>query len=324
MFHNRLTKNILFSILCLLNTVAWSGESLVNEPILPIRPAQNLNPDKSALGDRLFHDPQLSADNTLSCSSCHRLDKGGDDALSLSPGARGTLGIINTPTIYNSSYNFRQFWDGRSANLVDQVRGPVHNPIEMASNWPQVISKLNRDKEYRQAFSQLYSDGITGLNIQNAIAEFERSLTTPNSRFDLWLVGDESALSEQEKHGYSLFKSYGCIACHQGTNVGGNMYHHMGAMGNYFSDRDGEVTAADLGRFNVTGDPEDRHLFKVPSLRLTALTSPYFHDGRTHSLEKAITIMARYQLGREMPKEDVEAIAVFIKSLAGQHPRLNP
>lgn len=232
------------------------------------------------------------------------------------------LGSVNTPTVYNANFNLSQFWDGRVSSLEQQVAGPVHNPVEMASDWEQVVDKLGKDPAYRQSFAELYPDGLTAENIQDAIAVFERSLVTRNSPFDRWLRGDESALDETQKRCYRLFKAYGCIACHQGVNVGGNMYQQMGVMGDYFADRNTEITKEDYGRFNVTGDEIDRYSFKVPSLRLAARIAPYFQDASTDSLDEAIQVMARYQLGREIPPDERQVIAAFIESLEGEHPKL--
>jgi cytochrome c peroxidase len=299
-----------------------AGVSKWHEPIRPLPQPQDEFPQQSALGDRLFHDPRLSANNTVSCASCHNLAREGIDHLPVAVGIGGIRGPIKTPTVYNSSFNFVQFWDGRAASLEEQAAGPVHNPIEMASNWKQVIAKLEQDPEMVRSFAEVYTDGITAKNIVAAIAAFERTLITANSPFDRWLRGDEAALSEKELRGYQLFKSYGCIACHQGANVGGNLYGKMGAMGDYFKDRKSSLSKVDMGRFNVTGKERDRHMFKVPSLRLAARYSYFFHDASADSLEKAIHIMGRYQLGRDIPARDIALIAGFLHTLVGEHPRL--
>ncbi|MFO1349648.1 MAG: cytochrome-c peroxidase [Gammaproteobacteria bacterium] len=303
------------ALLCLtpLGAAVYAANS--NEPIQPL-PQVQLDAAKVELGKRLFHDSRLSKDNTLSCASCHSLDKGGTDQSRVSTGVGGAKGPINAPTVLNSGFNFRQFWDGRADTLEDQAAGPVHNPIEMASNWPEVIGKLGQDPHYPNDFAKLYPDGIQGKNIQDAIATFERSLTTP-SRFDDYLNGDANAITAEEKQGYENFKKYGCIACHQGTNVGGNMYQYFGVMGDYFKDR-GNETKADLGRYNVTGKEEDRHKFKVPSLRNIALTAPYFHDGSAQTLDDAVKIMVKYQLGRTVPEAERALIIKFLQSLTGK------
>jgi cytochrome c peroxidase len=289
-----------------------------SEPIRPIPAAKGLDPRKVELGARLFADPRLSRDDTISCASCHDLARGGVDRLPRSVGVGGVEAGLNAPTVFNSSLNFRQFWDGRARTLEEQIDGPVSGPREMATSWEDVLPKLRRDDDLMSAFAALYPDGLQAGNVKDAIAAFERSLTTPNSRFDRWLLGDEEALTSEELRGYQLFKSYGCAACHQGVNVGGNMFQSFGVMGDYFADR-GSVTAADLGRFNVTGEERDRHRFRVPSLRLAVLTPPYFHDGSAATLEEAIDVMARYQLGRPMPPEDRALVIRFLWTLPGDY-----
>lgn len=317
-------RNLLFlMIILILHSLGVWADDRKNEPILPLSVTAALNSRLIALGDQLFHDKRLSQDNSISCASCHVLSSGGTDKLARSVGVGGAVGPIKAPTVYNSSYNLSQFWDGRSETLEAQAAGPVHNPLEMNSSWLEVISKLSRDSAMVERFNELFEDGITGKNITIAIAAFERSLVTINSRFDLWLKG-EGTLSEQEIRGYRLFKSYGCISCHQGANVGGNMYAYMGAMGDYFKDRNGGITEADYGRFNVTGKKEDKHYFKVPSLRLAFINAPYFHDGSAKSLDDAVRIMGRYQLGREIPNHHIADIVAFLHTLAGEHARFKP
>jgi len=297
-------------------TVAGVGR----EPITPL-PAVHAEPAaKVELGRRLFHDPRLSGDDTVACASCHDLRRSGVDGLPHSVGIAGAVGERNAPTVLNSGLNFRQFWDGRAATLEEQAVGPVHNPIEMGSNWPQVVDKLGRDPEYPQLFAALYDDGITGSNIADAIASFERSLLTPNSPFDRYLRGDESAISVEAKEGYRLFKGYGCISCHQGVSVGGNMYQRFGIFGDYFSDRGRAPHPSDYGRFTVTGRDEDKFVFKVPGLRNVTLTAPYLHDGEIANLEEVVRLMARYQLGVEIPDGEVDLIVQFLRSLSGELP----
>jgi cytochrome c peroxidase len=300
------------------------GGEVRNEAIKPLPLTQELNYPMVELGDRLFHDVRLSQDNTLSCASCHQLSSGGTDHLSRSIGVGGARGGIKAPTVYNSGFNFAQFWDGRAESLQQQVPGPVHNQVEMASNWTEVINKLSQDPEVVLAFERVFPEGISAQAIVEAIAEFERSLVTANSPFDRWLRGDDQALGALELRGFHLFKSYGCISCHQGVNVGGNLYAYMGAMGDYFADRGKKLTQADFGRFNVTNRQNDKHFFKVPSLRLAAINPPYFHDGSVQTLEEAVRVMGKYQLGREIPDHDIEAIVAFLQALVGEHHRLRP
>ena len=287
-----------------------------SEPITPIPTQIPLNLDKVALGKKLFHDPQLSKDNSTSCATCHSLTKGATDRKVKSVGVGGKLGEVNAPSIFNSGLQYKQFWDGRAETLEEQIDGPIHNDIEMASSWPQVIDKLKQSSEYTERFETLYSDGMTSDAIKDAIATFEQSLYTPNSRFDQFLRGNETALSTQEQAGYQRFKDMGCVSCHQGVLLGGNMFQKFGVFGDYFQDR-GNPTKADFGRFNVTGKKEDRYAFKVPSLRNITLTPPYFHDGSAATLDKAVEIMIKYQLGREADPKDTDLILQFLNTLQG-------
>jgi len=290
----------------------------VREPIQPIPLQIALNDAKVELGEKLFHDPRLSHDNSVSCASCHNLHTGGTNRRRRSIGINGAEGFVNTATVFNSGFNFRQFWDGHAETLEDQIKGPIHSPREMASNWQEIMAKLMASPDYVAAFEALYPNGIDPRTIQDAIATFERSLYTPNARFDQFLRGDSEALTETEKAGYHLFKTYGCIRCHQGINIGGNMFQTFGVMGNYFADR-GNITQADLGRYNVTGEERDRHVFKVPSLRNVDLTPPYFHDGSAARLEDAVTIMGTYQLGRRLNPSEVDLIVQFLRTLTGTY-----
>jgi cytochrome c peroxidase len=219
--------------------------------------------------------------------------------------------------------NFKQFWDGRADSLEAQVEAVVQNPVEMGSKWGDVVAKVSQDANYRKTFAGSYRDGVTKENIKNALATYERTLITPNSRFDRYLRGDPGAISDEEKAGYLKFKQYGCIACHQGVNVGGNMFQKFGVMGDYFANR-GSPSKADLGRYLVTGEEGDRYVFKVPSLRNVSLTAPYFHDGTAKTLDEAVDVMFRYQLGRVASKEDKVAIIEFLGTLTGDVRRTPP
>ncbi|MGS2724681.1 cytochrome-c peroxidase [Porticoccus sp. GXU_MW_L64] len=286
-----------------------------SEPITPIQFPDNLNENEIQLGKRLFHSTELSRDNTISCASCHAVDSGGDDGLRYSIGVDGQVGPINSPTVLNSGLNAVQFWDGRAGTLEQQVEGPIHNPLEMGSSWEEVIARLSADQSWQDAFRKIYPDGITAANISRAIATYESALVTPNSPFDRYLQGEKNAIGDQAKEGYRLFVQMGCVSCHQGQNVGGNMFQQFGIMGDYFRDR-GEITEADYGRFNVTGKESDRYIFKVPGLRNVAQTAPYFHDGSAQTLGEAIRVMARYQLGRGISDKQVKALEAFLTSLS--------
>ena len=298
--------------------LALGNTGFCAEPIEPLPTLIHVDPGKVALGKRLFHDPRLSKDGTVSCASCHDLASGGDDGEVVSVGVSGRTGLVNAPTVFNVGFNVAQFWDGRAETLEEQIDGPIQNDIEMGSLWPDVVAKLEDDKEYPTLFARAYPDqGISRETIKDAIAEFERSLITPNSPFDKWLNGDEQALTREEKRGYERFKHYGCSSCHQGKNVGGNMFQIFGVLNDYFGQR-GNITKADLGRFNVTGNSEDQHAFKVPSLRMAVHTAPYLHDGSAKTLRDAVDAMFEFQLGRTAPDSDKEAIVAFIKTLAGE------
>jgi cytochrome c peroxidase len=274
---------------------------------------------KVTLGRRLFHDTQLSANNTVSCASCHSLDQGGAEARVSSLGINGQVGPINSPTVLNARFNFVQFWDGRAANLTEQAGGPVTNPKEMGNTWPNAVATLGRDPTYVEAFRAAYpSDGITEGNVRDAIATYEMTLVTP-SRFDRYLQGQRDALNAQERAGLAEFVSLGCTACHAGVNIGGAMYQKMGLVRNYFADR-GHLTEADNGRFNVTHQESNRYFFKVPTLRNVALTAPYLHDGTQRTLPDVVRVMARYQLGRELDAAQVERLVAFLNALTGEIP----
>ena len=224
---------------------------------------------------------------------------------------------MNTPTVLNAALNFKQFWNGRAETLEGQIDQVIRNPDEMGSSWEGVVKTVAGDTAYRAAFATAYQGVISKENIANAIASYERTLITPNARFDRYLRGDTTAISAVEKAGYAAFKQYGCIACHQGVNVGGNMFQKFGAMGDYFAKR-GNPTPDDLGRYLVTRADRDRHVFKVPSLRNVALTAPYFHDASAKTLDEAVDVMFRYQLGRVASAEDKKSIVLFLGTLTGE------
>ena len=217
----------------------------------------------------------------------------------------------------NATFNVAQFWDGRAKDLKDQAMGPVENPIEMGATRDVVVERLKNDEYYGDKFEQVYEDGVSFENMADAIAEYERYLVTP-SRFDKYLEGDKTALTDSERKGYELFKSMGCTACHQGVGIGGGMFQKLGVVKDYFKARGGELSDADMGRYNVTKKEEDKHVFKVPTLRNVELTPPYFHDASQETLEQAVASMAEYQLGQELKDEQIKMIVAFLKSLTGE------
>lgn len=288
-----------------------------NEPIKPLPPNPKIDLRKLRLGERLFNDPRLSADGLVSCASCHNLyGSGGADPRPRSIGAKGVEGTVNAPSVFNAANSFRQFWDGRALTLEDQIGMVVVTPADFGTTWDALLSKLKQDAEISSMFRAIYPDGLSAKNVSDAIASFERTLPAP-SRFDRYLQGDASAISDDERKGYEKFKAYGCVACHQGVNVGGNMFQIFGVIGNYFQDR-GQPKPADLGRYNVTKNEDDKYVFKVPSLRNVALTAPYFHDGSVPTLEAAVSIMFKYQLGRSASGEDMALIVKFLKTLTAE------
>ena len=290
----------------------------VDEPVTPIPLDLKLDKRKVALGRQIFHDPRLSSGNKISCAHCHNLATGGVDGLMHPIGTSNADGEIDTPTVFNSGFNFRLFWDGRAATLEDQIDFPMNNPCEMGSTWDEVIAKLRSDNAYRRDFADIYKENINPQTVRDAIATFERSLTTPNSKFDRYLRGDKHALNSSELAGYDLFKSLGCISCHQGMNMGGNMYEKLGLVDDYFRNR-GNLHKVDLGRYNLTKDEDDRFEFRVPSLRNVALTAPYLHDASASTLDAAVIIMGKYQLGMDLREEEVAKVVKFLNTLTGEY-----
>lgn len=294
---------------------------LKGEPIQPLSIKANLDANKVALGKQLFFDFRLSGDNTLNCASCHSLAKGGTDQAKVATGIRGQQGPINSPSVYNAGGNIAQFWDGRAKDLVEQAAGPVANPGEMGADWNHVIETLNQVEAYRSVFKTLYPEqGLTQATVTQTIATFEESLVTTNSRFDQYLHGRIESLSDVEKQGYELFKDH-CASCHFGPGLGGQSFEKMGREQNYFKLRGGPLTEADNGRFNVSRQEADRHLFKVPNLRNVEITYPYFHDGSVTTLKDAVKIMARVQRGKILKDDEAEKIVAFLKTLTGEYQR---
>lgn len=293
---------------------------MAGEPVRPVDLVLPTDPAKVALGEVLFHDPRLSADNTVSCATCHELTTGGVDNKQFSEGVGGSLGGVNAPTVFNAVYNFVQFWDGRAQTLADQAAGPPLNPVEMASqSFDEIIAKLKKDRAFVREFNKVYPEGLTQATITDAIEEFERTLITPNSRFDKYLRGDASAITAEELAGYELFKKYDCATCHVGKNLGGESYELMGLRNHYFADRGMDLTIEDNGRFKETKEERDRHRFKVPGLRNVELTWPYYHDGTRATLEDAVRDMAYYQSGVKVTDAEVADMVAFLKTLTGEY-----
>lgn len=291
--------------------------------VLPAKFESETNPitdAKIALGRMLYFDTRLSKNQDISCNSCHLLDKFGVDGTKVSKGHKGQLGGRNAPTVYNAGALASQFWDGRAATLEDQAKGPILNPIEMAMKDEQSVVDLLASMEgYEKAFEAAFPDAdekerITYDNMAKAIGAFERGLVTP-SRFDKYLGGDKTALSDQERTGLTKFVQNGCTTCHSGAGLGGGAdFQKLGLVKPYPNQKDG-------GRYEVTKKEEDRMKFRVPSLRNVAETGPWFHDGAYDRLETAIQAMAYHQLGKDLPDQDIQDIAAFLRSLTGEIPK---
>jgi cytochrome c peroxidase len=296
-----------------------ASKKRANEPLQPIPESVPVNFPKVDMGKKLFEDKRLSADDTVACVTCHAHEKAGTDNRRFSEGIRGQSGNVNAPTVYNALFNIRQFWDGRAADLQEQAGGPPFNPVEMGSrDWDQIIAKLAADDELTRAFKAVYPDGWSGKNITDAIAEYEKILLTPNSRFDKWLRGKEYALSQEETQGYERFKAYRCAACHAGKAVGGQSFEYMDLKKDYFTDR-GSPLDSDAGLKGFTGKNEDLHKFKVPSLRNVELTWPYLHDGTAVTLDEAVHVMGEYLSGLDVPEADRKLIVAFLRTLTGEN-----
>ncbi|MCF6281383.1 MAG: cytochrome-c peroxidase [Candidatus Polarisedimenticolaceae bacterium] len=295
-------------------SAAWA-DSYGKEPIQPIAPVKVINLAMAELGKKLFFDPRLSKSGFISCNSCHNLSMGGTDNIKTSIGHKWNQGPINAPTVLNSSLSLAQFWDGRAKDLKEQAGGPIANPGEMGFTHELAVNVLQSIPgyvvEYRQVFgsNKIDIDGVT-----KAIAAFEETLVTPNSRFDQWLLGNNNAISNDELAGYKLFKKSGCIACHNGPAVGGASYQKMGVVAPYKTASKAE------GRSAVTGKDSDRFKFKVPTLRNVELTYPYFHDGEAATLTEAVDIMGQLQLGKKFTDEEKAKIVAFLKTLTGEQP----
>ena len=315
------TLSLATTLLCVLNVSSARAESTEyyrQEPILPIPLHVEVDIKKAELGEMLFFDTRLSSNNQISCASCHQLDAGGDDNVAMGISIVADQHIINTPSIFNALYNFRQNWDGSVNTLEEQVDSVLKNHHEFDNNWADVTTILSEDIDLTNDFYETYPDGITRDNIINAIVEFEKTLTTPNARFDQYLRDEDAGLTEEEIKGYRVFKELGCISCHQGVNIGGNLYQKFGVFYNYIAER-GDIKKPDYGRMNTTNRQMDAFVFKVPSLRNISVTAPYLHDGSAGTIEEAISIMGKTQLGRSLSTEEIRLIKSFLYTLTGEY-----
>lgn len=295
---------------------AAADHQLANTANRPIPPLESFSSDpaKQSLGFELFHDARLSRSGTVSCSSCHMGMMGGADGGRVSVGVDGLLGTRNSPTVFNSAFNFRQFWDGRAFDLDGQALGPITNPVEMGHDLEAVLQNLATIPHYTEQFASIYPDGLTAANLGNAIAQHSRDMTRSDSRFNEHLSSGAATLSEQELRGWERFNAVGCASCHNGINLGGNSYQKLGSVAPLANTA--MVAALDDGLFERTGREHDRQVFKVPSLNNVTLTAPYFHDGSVTTLDEAVRQMGQLNGGRELSDADVEDIVSFLGSLS--------
>lgn len=286
------------------------------EPISPVPQKVEYDHQKAAIGKMLFYDPILSKDNSTACITCHDLYSGGADSKTVSIGFAGREGNIQSPTVLNARYNFRQFWNGRAFNLLEQVQGPLNNPAEHNMDPKTIVLRLNNSKLYKKQFKKVYNTAaITYKEVLEVIVEFEKALVTPNSKFDRYLRG-EVDLQKNEKEGYILFKQYGCITCHNGINIGGNSFQKMGTFIEYNSSKNYP------DRSKVVHNREYKNVFKVPTLRNITLTAPYFHDGSAKTLNEAVKKMSYHNLGILIPQKDIDKIISFLHTLKGDKPAI--
>lgn len=290
--------------------------SAAQSALSPLPPPVILPPSKVILGERLFHDPVLSGREKLSCSVCHDLKAGGTIRLPRTIGYDGQIHAFNAPTIFNVGSNYRLGWRGKFTSLIVQNEAVLNDRGLMAANWPRLLSRLRDDPEYLASFRQVYGAPPTRETVLDALVTFQMSLATPNAPFDRFLLGDKAALNPTEKEGYRLFIDYGCVSCHQGANIGGNMFQIFGVFAQpgaaevaVNSDLDERLQASD----------GDGSVFRVPSLRNVEVTAPYFHDGSAETLQEAIAVMGRSQLGRELPQNDIDSLQAFLTSLTGEY-----
>jgi cytochrome c peroxidase len=297
------------------------------QTLFKVLPAEAPNPEneitdaKVKLGKILYYDNRLSKEGNQSCNTCHNIATYGVDNLPTSPGDNGIPGTRNSPTVFNAALKGAQFWDGRHKDVEQQAGGPILNPAEMAIPSEQfLIDRLREVEMYKALFAEAYpgeADPYTYTNIRHAIAAFERTLLTP-SKFDNYLAGDFTALNAQEKKGLETFVGQGCIACHTGSLLGGNMLQKFALFGDYW-----ELTGSsnvDYGLFQETKNEADKFMFYVPTLRNIEKTGPYFHDGSVSELRMAIKIMGKTELNKDLSQQQVDDIAVFLNALTGEIP----
>ena len=302
-------------------------EAYAQHALQPIPDSLATDIRKVTLGRKMYNEARVSLDGTLSCATCHVIDKGGADSRGTrtSEGIYGQFGGINAPTVLNAAFNVEQFWNGRAHTLADQAAGPPVNPVEMGDQtWEQICERLKEDASLVAEFQSIYPEGITQATVTDAIAEYEKTLITPNDRLDQMLKGDENALTEEEKKGLAAFMDNSCAVCHVGKTLGGQSFETLGIYEDYYAAREQSnpdivYNDDDKGLAGFTGDTADLHRFKVPGLRNISKTSPYFHDGTQATIEDAVRAMFRFELGvKEAPESDVASISAFLRTLDGE------
>lgn len=318
-------KTLILALTTIIN-ISFSQEKL---PAVDV-PKDNLqSEEKILLGKQLYFDKRLSADNTVSCNTCHDVNKGGVDGLATSKGIKGQFGGRNAPTVYNAAYLSVQFWDGRANTLEDQAKGPIINPVEMGmKDHGIVVEKIKGIAGYQETFKKVFGkDSINIDNIAKAIASYERTLVTSNSRYDKYISGDKKALNAEEIEGMNLFNTTGCIACHSGPNFSGPKLPIGQGFFQKFPTFDNNIFTKkydfkkDPGRFEVTKQEHDKNMWRVPTLRNIALTAPYFHNGKVKTLDEAVKVMAKVQLNKDLTDKEAKKLASFLKTLTGDIPK---
>lgn len=312
----------------MLQSSVFAFEALPEVPPIPKDNPQTA--EKVELGKMLYFDPRLSINGTVSCNSCHNVMAGGEDSRSFSAGVKGQLGGRSAPTVWNAAFLSVQFWDGRAKNLEEQAKGPITNPIEMGMpNHDLAVDRLKKIPEYVDRFKKVYGSkkSVNIENVAKSIAAYERTLITPNSPFDRYQKGDKKAMNRKQVKGMELFAKVGCTTCHSGVAFAGPALPEgtgffMKFPTNPIPDYDKKYAfTKDLGRYDVTQQEADKHMFRVPTLRNIALTAPYFHNGAVNSLEEAVRIMAKSQLNKKLKSSEVKSIVAFLEALTGEFPQ---
>ncbi len=312
----KLTKLLISTILMAgIGRAAFAFEALPAKP--PIPADNKITKDKIELGKMLYFDPRLSVSGTVSCNSCHNLMSGGDDSRPVSIGVEGKRGGRSAPTVWNSAFLSVQFWDGRAPSLEEQAKGPIANPVEMGATHELVVKRISQIPEYVELFKRVF--GKDDVTIDNAVI-------THNSPFDRYLKGNKKALTAQQVKGMKLFESTGCVSCHSGPNFSGPLLPQGTGFFMKFPTFPGSIyekkykLTEDMGRYTVTKNEADKHMWRVPTLRNVALTAPYFHNGSVKTLHEAVKVMAKVQLNKDLSDSDADDIVSFLKSLTGQFP----